>query len=58
MLLGQLVDVVAREARTHLEGYLRAARPPALRLLGLYSLQVGTTPRPDPQPDPQPDPTR
>ncbi|XP_040521371.1 mitochondrial potassium channel ATP-binding subunit isoform X1 [Gallus gallus] len=40
VLLGQLVDVVAREARTHLEGYLRAARPPALRLLGLYSLQA------------------
>uniref|UniRef100_A0A8C3M5Z0 ATP binding cassette subfamily B member 8 n=1 Tax=Chrysolophus pictus TaxID=9089 RepID=A0A8C3M5Z0_CHRPC len=40
VLLGQLVDVVARGARTHLEGYLQAARPPALRLLGLYSLQA------------------
>ncbi|XP_072184568.1 mitochondrial potassium channel ATP-binding subunit [Excalfactoria chinensis] len=40
VLLGQLVDVVARGARTHMEGYLRAARPPALRLLSLYSLQA------------------
>lgn len=42
MLLGQLVNVVARGAQSRLAGYLRAARPPALRLLGLYCLQVGT----------------
>uniref|UniRef100_A0A8B9U8T6 ABC transmembrane type-1 domain-containing protein n=1 Tax=Anas zonorhyncha TaxID=75864 RepID=A0A8B9U8T6_9AVES len=39
VLLGHLVNVVARGAQNRLAGYLRAARPPALRLLGLYCLQ-------------------
>ncbi|XP_068529170.1 mitochondrial potassium channel ATP-binding subunit isoform X1 [Anas acuta] len=39
VLLGHLVNVVARGAQSRLAGYLRAARPPALRLLGLYCLQ-------------------
>lgn len=59
VLLGHLVNVVARGAQSRLAGYLRAARPPALRLLGLYCLQVGTvlggghggcTPSPVPSP--------
>ncbi|NXL50920.1 ABCB8 protein, partial [Podilymbus podiceps] len=39
VLLGQLVNVVARCARGHLAGYLREARRPALRLLAVYCLQ-------------------
>ncbi|NXY91668.1 ABCB8 protein, partial [Alcedo cyanopectus] len=39
VLLGQLVNVVARCARGHLTGYLQEARRPALRLLTIYCLQ-------------------
>ncbi|NWR66473.1 ABCB8 protein, partial [Bucorvus abyssinicus] len=39
VLLGQLVNVVARCARSHLTGYLQEARRPALRLLTVYCLQ-------------------
>ncbi|XP_072711106.1 mitochondrial potassium channel ATP-binding subunit isoform X2 [Ciconia boyciana] len=39
VLLGQLVNVVARCARGHITGYLREARRPALRLLAVYCLQ-------------------
>lgn len=42
VLLGQLVNVVARCARGHLAGYLREVRRPALRLLAVYCLQVGS----------------
>lgn len=41
VLLGQLVNVVARCARGHITGYLQEARCPALRLLTVYCLQVG-----------------
>lgn len=41
MLLGQLVNVVARCARGHLTSYLQDVRRPALRLLTVYCLQVG-----------------
>ncbi|CAM9205099.1 unnamed protein product [Bubo scandiacus] len=39
VLLGQLVNVVARCARGHIAGYLREARSPALRLLAVYCVQ-------------------
>ncbi|NXQ04876.1 ABCB8 protein, partial [Vidua macroura] len=39
VLLGQLVDVVARCARGHVSTYLREVRRPALRLLAVYCLQ-------------------
>ncbi|NWX67214.1 ABCB8 protein, partial [Promerops cafer] len=39
VLLGQLVDVVARCARGHVPTYLREVRRPALRLLAVYCLQ-------------------
>ncbi|XP_074754270.1 mitochondrial potassium channel ATP-binding subunit isoform X2 [Athene noctua] len=39
VLLGQLVNVVARCARGHITGYLREARSPALRLLAVYCVQ-------------------
>ncbi|XP_052665910.1 LOW QUALITY PROTEIN: mitochondrial potassium channel ATP-binding subunit [Harpia harpyja] len=39
VLLGQLVNVVARCARGHITGYLQEARCPALRLLTVYCLQ-------------------
>ncbi|NWT74625.1 ABCB8 protein, partial [Prunella himalayana] len=39
VLLGQLVDVVARCARGHVATYLREVRRPALRLLAVYCLQ-------------------
>ncbi|NXF56029.1 ABCB8 protein, partial [Oceanites oceanicus] len=39
VLLGQLVNVVARCARGHVTGYLQEARRPALRLLAVYCLQ-------------------
>ncbi|NXH41847.1 ABCB8 protein, partial [Dicaeum eximium] len=39
VLLGQLVDVVARCARGHVQTYLREVRRPALRLLAIYCLQ-------------------
>ncbi|NXX08537.1 ABCB8 protein, partial [Larus smithsonianus] len=39
VLLGQLVDVVARCARGPVTGYLREVRRPALRLLAVYCLQ-------------------
>ncbi|XP_059585271.1 mitochondrial potassium channel ATP-binding subunit isoform X2 [Alligator mississippiensis] len=40
LLLGELVDVVARQAMRRAGDYLREARRPAMRLLSLYSLQV------------------
>ncbi|NXR11548.1 ABCB8 protein, partial [Semnornis frantzii] len=42
VLLGQLVNVVARCARGQVSGYLREVQQPALRLLAVYCLQVGT----------------
>ncbi|NXS57763.1 ABCB8 protein, partial [Brachypteracias leptosomus] len=39
VLLGQLVNVVARCARGQLSGYLQEVRRPALRLLAVYCLQ-------------------
>ncbi|NWV42453.1 ABCB8 protein, partial [Grantiella picta] len=39
VLLGQLVNVVARCARGHIPTYLREVRRPALRLLATYCLQ-------------------
>ncbi|NXD04858.1 ABCB8 protein, partial [Certhia familiaris] len=39
VLLGQLVNVVARCARGHVPTYLREVRSPALRLLTVYCLQ-------------------
>ncbi|NXV93186.1 ABCB8 protein, partial [Calonectris borealis] len=39
VLLGQLVNVVARCARGRITGYLQEARHPALRLLAVYCLQ-------------------
>uniref|UniRef100_A0A8C4YEI7 Mitochondrial potassium channel ATP-binding subunit n=1 Tax=Gopherus evgoodei TaxID=1825980 RepID=A0A8C4YEI7_9SAUR len=39
MLLGELVNVVARCSQQHLGNYLHQVRRPALRLLLLYSLQ-------------------
>ncbi|NXD98415.1 ABCB8 protein, partial [Chaetorhynchus papuensis] len=39
VLLGQLVNVVARCARGHVSTYLREVRRPALRLLTVYCLQ-------------------
>ncbi|XP_062348990.1 mitochondrial potassium channel ATP-binding subunit [Cinclus cinclus] len=39
VLLGQLVNVVARCARGHVPTYLREVRRPALRLLAIYCLQ-------------------
>uniref|UniRef100_A0A663DNH5 ATP binding cassette subfamily B member 8 n=1 Tax=Aquila chrysaetos chrysaetos TaxID=223781 RepID=A0A663DNH5_AQUCH len=39
VLLGQLVNVVARCARGRITGYLQEARCPALRLLTVYCLQ-------------------
>ncbi|NXD31366.1 ABCB8 protein, partial [Spelaeornis formosus] len=39
VLLGQLVDVVARCARGHVPTYLREVRRPALHLLAIYCLQ-------------------
>ncbi|NXA63144.1 ABCB8 protein, partial [Mohoua ochrocephala] len=39
VLLGQLVNVVARCARGHVSTYLREVRRPALRLLAVYCLQ-------------------
>lgn len=44
VLLGQLVDVVARCARGHVATYLREVRRPALRLLAVYCLQVSAGP--------------
>ncbi|XP_030920760.1 ATP-binding cassette sub-family B member 8, mitochondrial [Geospiza fortis] len=44
VLLGQLVDVVARCARGHVATYLREVRRPALRLLAVYCLQVSADP--------------
>ncbi|NWW38537.1 ABCB8 protein, partial [Panurus biarmicus] len=45
VLLGQLVNVVARCARGHVPTYLREVRRPALRLLAVYCLQVSAHPR-------------
>ncbi|NXW77232.1 ABCB8 protein, partial [Hirundo rustica] len=66
VLLGQLVNVVARCARGHVPTYLREVRRPALRLLAVYCLQVRADPPkggwgvpgappgpPDPPPIPQ-----
>ncbi|NXH82283.1 ABCB8 protein, partial [Edolisoma coerulescens] len=44
VLLGQLVNVVARCARGHVPTYLREVRRPALRLLTVYCLQVSADP--------------
>lgn len=39
-LLGNLVNIVARYMREHTGNYMREMRGPALKLLGLYGLQV------------------
>lgn len=40
LLLGDLVNVVARYLREHTPSYVQEIRGPALKLLGLYGLQV------------------
>ncbi|KAM8839634.1 mitochondrial potassium channel ATP-binding subunit [Synchiropus picturatus] len=39
LMLGELVNVVARHLREHAEDFLREIRGPALKLLGLYGVQ-------------------
>lgn len=40
LMLGDLVNVVARYLREHTPSYVEEIRGPALKLLGLYGLQV------------------
>lgn len=40
LMLGDLVNVVARYTREHVGNYMSDIRTPALKLLGLYGLQV------------------
>lgn len=40
LMLGDLVNVVARYLREHTPSYVQEIRGPALKLLGLYGLQV------------------
>lgn len=40
LLLGDLVNVVAQYLREHTPSYVHEIRGPALKLLGLYGLQV------------------
>lgn len=40
LMLGDLVNIVARYMREHTGNYMREMRGPALKLLGLYGLQV------------------
>lgn len=42
LMLGDLVNVVARYLREHTSNYVQEIRGPALKLLGLYGLQVST----------------
>lgn len=42
LMLGDLVNVVARYLREHTQNYVQEIRGPALKLLGLYGLQVST----------------
>lgn len=42
MMLGDLVNVVARHLREHASNYVEEIRGPAVKLLGLYGLQVST----------------
>lgn len=39
-MLGNLVNVVVQYMREHVGNYMRDIRAPALKLLGLYGLQV------------------
>lgn len=39
-MLGDLVNVVARHLREHTRNYVQEIRGPALKLLGLYGIQV------------------
>lgn len=41
-MLGDLVNVVARYLREQTRNYVQEIRGPALKLLGLYGLQVST----------------
>lgn len=40
LMLGNLVNVIAQYMREHVGNYMRDIRAPALKLLGLYGLQV------------------
>lgn len=40
LMLGELVNVVARYLREHTGNYIREIRGPAFKLLGLYGIQV------------------
>lgn len=42
LMLGDLVNVVARYLREHTQNYVQEIRGPALKLLALYGLQVST----------------
>lgn len=42
LMLGDLVNVVARYLREHTSNYVQEISGPALKLLGLYGLQVST----------------
>ncbi len=41
-MLGELVNVVARYLREQTSSYVQEIRGPALKLLGLYGIQVST----------------
>ena len=43
LILGELVNIVARYMREHTGNYLQEIRGPALKLLGLYGIQVSCT---------------
>ena len=43
-MLGELVNVVAQHMREHAGNYMRDIQAPALKLLGLYGLQVRRCP--------------
>lgn len=43
LMLGDLVNVVARYLREHTGNYVSEVRGPALKLLGLYGIQVSQT---------------
>lgn len=40
LILGQLVNIVARYMREHAGNYVHEIRGPAVKLLGLYGIQV------------------
>lgn len=42
LMLGSLVNVVAQYLREHTGNYMTEIKGPALKLLGLYGIQVST----------------